>query len=92
MPGKELEEARRDYVAAVHDARNLAKGVGSSVWRNFLMDMGAAYELEAHGGLGRVGLNTAPPEVAEAYNRYRNARNRLRQLSPRRGRPRIDST
>ena len=45
MPDEELDEARRDYVAAVHDARTLAKGVGSSIWRDFLMDLGAAYEL-----------------------------------------------
>ena len=86
MPDKELDEARRDYVAAVHDARKLAKGVGSSIWRDFLMDLGAAYELEAHGGLARDGLKSAPPEVAEVYGRYRNARMRLRKHSPRRRR------
>ena len=31
MPDKELEEVRRDYVAAVHDARKLANGIGSSI-------------------------------------------------------------
>ena len=62
MPDKELDEARRDFVAAVHDARELAKGVGSSIWRNFLMDMGAAYELEARGGLARNSLKSAPPK------------------------------
>ena len=81
MPDEELEEARRDFAAAVHDARTLAKSVGSSIWRNFLMDMGAAYELEAHGGLARNGLRSAPPEVAEVYGRYRNARKRLREHS-----------
>ena len=86
MPDKELDEARRDFVAAVHDARELAKGVGSSIGRNFLMDMGAAYELEARGGLARNSLKLAPPEVAEVYGRYRNAKKRLRELSPRLGR------
>ena len=81
MPDNGLEEARRDFAAAVHDARTLAKGVGSSIWRDFLMDMGAAYELEARGGLARNGLRSAPPEVAEVYGRYRNARRRLRELS-----------
>ena len=81
MPDKELDEARRDYVAAVHGARNLVNGVEFSIWRDFLMDMGAAYEMEAHGGLARNGLRSAPPEVAEVYGRYRNARRRLRELS-----------
>ena len=84
MPDNELEEARRDYVAAMHDARMLAKGVGFSIWHDFLMDMGAAYEMETHGGLARDGLKSAPPEVAEVYGRYRNARMRLRKHSPRR--------
>ena len=81
MPDKELEEAGRDFAAAVHDARTLAKSVGFSIWRDFLMDMGATYELEARGGLARNVLKSAPPEVAGVYGRYRNARKRLRELS-----------
>ena len=74
----ELDQARRDLVAAERDAKELARREGlAQETTDLLHDLGEAWNKALRTGSTPRGLMSAPDDVREVWKRYRDARNAL---------------